>query len=449
MTAIEKLLKSAESQIGYLEKKTNSQLEDFTANAGSNNWNKYANYFDTKYPTFYNGKKNGYDWCDIFVDWNFVNTFSFDTGRKMLYQPLKSCGAGCSWSKTYYENNKRLYTTPKVGDQVFFGTSHTGIVVKVEGNIFFTIEGNTSGGNTVVANGGGVAYKGPYTVGGNKTFGRPNWDLVGGDAYTNPPKFVMYYTQNSSQIKELQQNLNALGYNCSTPDGAYGTKTKAAVAAFQKDQGYVRSGNVDTVTWNKMKSIIKILQKNLNELGYNCSTPDGIAGPLTVTAITNFQKDHGIKATGVADINTLTKITEAIEEKNAPKYLHKGDIGIAVKKMQEKLNTLGFMCGTPDGNFGSKTLTAVNAFQDATFGSHDGEVGPNTMGKIDLWLGKIYNAKVTSSTGLKVRASFSTSASQIGSLKYEQAIKLSVVKDTFVKLAGQDGWVMLKWTKKV
>lgn len=451
MTAVEKLIKTAESQIGYLEKATNSNLEDFTANAGRGNWNKYANYFDTKYPTFYNGKKNGYDWCDIFVDWCFITTFGFDTGRKMLYQPLKSCGAGCSWSKKYYQDNNRIYTTPIVGDQVFYGTSHTGIVVKVEGDKFYTVEGNTSAGNTVIANGGGVAYKGPYAVGGNKTFGRPNWDLVGGYSYTAPKAYIMSYGQTSNDIKYLQQNLNGLGYPCDTPDGHYGPKTKSMVEKFQKDYSLKVSGNVDEATWKKIKELVKKLQEDLNKLGYDCSTPDGIVGPKTVASITKFQKDHKMEADGMAGPITRNAIAKAIEDKNKPTIhmMVKGSKGDDVKKLQEKLNKLGFMCDAPDGNFGPKTLQAVNNFQDATFGNHDGEVGPKTMAKIDSWVAKIYKAKVNSSNGLNIRKSFSLSSSKVGSLANGKDIKISVIKNDFGKLAGRDGWVMLKWTKKV
>ena len=61
MTAVEKLLKTALAEDGYLEKKSNSQLDDKTANAGYNNWNKYARDLDLM--GIYNGKKNGYAWC--------------------------------------------------------------------------------------------------------------------------------------------------------------------------------------------------------------------------------------------------------------------------------------------------------------------------------------------------------------------------------------------------
>ena len=42
MTPVQRVLATARSENGYLEKATNAQLEDKTANAGYNNWNKFA-----------------------------------------------------------------------------------------------------------------------------------------------------------------------------------------------------------------------------------------------------------------------------------------------------------------------------------------------------------------------------------------------------------------------
>jgi hypothetical protein len=161
---ISKVISTAEAEVGYLEKKTNSSLDSKTANAGYNNYTKYARDFDSKYPDFYNGKKNGYDWCDMFVDWCFVTAFGVTAALKLLGQPKKSCGAGCPWSADYFKKIGRFYTSPKAGDQIFFKGSngkpcHTGLVYKVDSTYVYTIEGNTSSASGVVANGGCVAKK--------------------------------------------------------------------------------------------------------------------------------------------------------------------------------------------------------------------------------------------------------------------------------------------------
>ena len=55
----------AVEQIDYKEKRSNSQLDDKSANAGSGNYTKYARDFDQKYPKWYNGKKNGLLSCTV------------------------------------------------------------------------------------------------------------------------------------------------------------------------------------------------------------------------------------------------------------------------------------------------------------------------------------------------------------------------------------------------
>ena len=170
------------NEVGYLEKRTNAQLYDKTANAGTNNYTKYANDIDTKYPNFYNGKKNGYAWCDVFVDWCFIQAFGVDNAKKLLNQPDKSLGAGCGYSANYFKQIGRFFTSPQVGDQIFFGNEsnvkHTGLVYAVDRYKVYTIEGNTSGASGVIANGGGVCKK-SYDINSNSIYGygRPNYDI--------------------------------------------------------------------------------------------------------------------------------------------------------------------------------------------------------------------------------------------------------------------------------
>ena len=188
-----KVIQIALNEVGYLEKKSASNLDDKVANAGSSNYTKYARDLDAL--GFYNGKKNGYAWCDVFVDWCFVEAYGLEAAAMLTCQtPGKSnCGAGCKYSRQYYKNKKQLFDTPMPGDQIFFypanniGGSeiqHTGLVYAVDDTYVYTVEGNTSGANGVVANGGGVCkkkYKRTY----NRLagFGRPNY----GTASTSTP----------------------------------------------------------------------------------------------------------------------------------------------------------------------------------------------------------------------------------------------------------------------
>ena len=179
-----KVIAVAVEQIGYKEKASNASLDDKTANAGSANYTKYARDFDQKYPNWYNGKKNGFAWCDMFVDWCFLTAFGYEKALKLLCQPEKSCGAGCTYSLRYYKNKGQFHTSdPRPGDQIFFGTSldnstHTGIVESVDKKQVHTIEGNTS--NQVARRN--------YSLTNSRIlgYGRPAYDAVGSETPSIP-----------------------------------------------------------------------------------------------------------------------------------------------------------------------------------------------------------------------------------------------------------------------
>ena len=168
MKAINKLIQIAKNEIGYLEKASNSQLDSKTANAGENNYTKYWRDIKPDY--------QGQPWCAAFVSWCMMKTFGLDTAKKLLKH----------WPYVYCPTMADLFTlnnNPKVGDIVIFYRNgeftHTGIVIKVSGDQFWTVEGNTSGGSTIIANGGGVCQKSYYNsnLPGTK-FCTPNYSLV-------------------------------------------------------------------------------------------------------------------------------------------------------------------------------------------------------------------------------------------------------------------------------
>ena len=175
------VLKVAESQIGYLEKKSPQSLDNYTANAGTANYTKYARDMD-RISGWYNGPKQGYDWCAVFVEWCFVKAYGEALARRILPHSLYS--AGCTQSLSAYKAKGRFYSIPQPGDQIFFTNSrgligHTGIVFAFDGRTVTTIEGNTSSAAGVVANGGCVRKK-TYNITYNRIagFGRPNWTAL-------------------------------------------------------------------------------------------------------------------------------------------------------------------------------------------------------------------------------------------------------------------------------
>lgn len=169
--AIDALIATAQAEIGYMEKKSNAQLDNKTANVGDGNYTKY--WRDLK-PSW-----NGSAWCAVWVSWCMYKTFGLETAKKLLKHendfPYVYCPTlGARFTK---------YANPQRGDIVIFyrnGTfAHTGIVTKVEGDKFYTIEGNTSNGSTIIANGGEVCSKhyNNSNLPGTK-FCRPDYSIV-------------------------------------------------------------------------------------------------------------------------------------------------------------------------------------------------------------------------------------------------------------------------------
>lgn len=166
----EKLLLIAAAEIGYKEKESNAQLDDSGANAGDANYTKYAR--DLHAAGYYQASKQGFEWCDMFVDWCFLQLCGSRAKAEEITCQTGLYGAGCEWSAKYYKQQGRFYTTdPEPGDQIFFNNyAHTGIVEKIENGVITTIEGNTSNA---------VARR-KYSIGSSRIdgYGRPKFDAV-------------------------------------------------------------------------------------------------------------------------------------------------------------------------------------------------------------------------------------------------------------------------------
>lgn len=171
LEAIQKVVKLANAQVGY--------------KASKDKHTKYTADLDAL-GDFYNGPKQwrggGADWCDIFYDWLLVTSFGAETGRKMLYQPKKSTGAGCGFSANFYRKNNAFTKVPQVGAQIFYGPSgnesHTGIVVAIEDKYIWTVEGNTGGG-------AGEVQKKKVSKSANISgYGIPDWKLAATEEFT-------------------------------------------------------------------------------------------------------------------------------------------------------------------------------------------------------------------------------------------------------------------------
>ena len=163
------LLAIAAAEIGYKEKETNANLDNPTANAGDGNYTKYAR--DLAAAGYYQASKQGFDWCDLFFDWCFLQLCGSREKAEDLTCQTGLYGAGCEFSARYYKEQGRFFTSnPQPGDQIFFKNfDHTGIVEKIENGVIITIEGNTSN----------MVARRTYSIGSGEIegYGRPKYDV--------------------------------------------------------------------------------------------------------------------------------------------------------------------------------------------------------------------------------------------------------------------------------
>lgn len=287
MATAKELIKVALAEVGYLEKETKKNLDSKKANAGDENYTKYARDLDN-IKGFYNGKKQGFAWCDIFVDWCFVKAFGVEKALELLGQPKKSYGAGCYSSAKYYKKIKQFYTEPKIGDQIFFKNSvgsvvHTGIVYDIDSEYVYTIEGNTREESGVIANGGMVAKK-QYHISYSLIYGygRPNYDA---EAETYKPSVLEW------QTAAIADGFKFPKYGA---DGEWGAECESVAkkAVCKKRIVY------------RYKNLTKIVQKVVGVKA------DGLFGNDTKNAVIKYQKANGLNADGEAGLSTWKKMLD-------------------------------------------------------------------------------------------------------------------------------------------
>ena len=173
---VKKLIDQAAGWIGYLEKKSNAYLDDFTANAGNNNYTCFARDYQAHTGDNYQAQP----WCAMFVSEVFVQAFGLGDAEKLLGGNLYHY---CPTGVNQFKKAGRWSTFPEPGAVIFFTNGqrayHTGIVVEVTASKIKTIEGNTSGASGVIENGGGVCQK-AYGKSYSKImgYGLPDWSLV-------------------------------------------------------------------------------------------------------------------------------------------------------------------------------------------------------------------------------------------------------------------------------
>jgi N-acetylmuramoyl-L-alanine amidase len=130
-------------------------------------------------------------------------------------------------------------------------------------------------------------------------------------------------------VRDLQRRLSRAGYDLSGDvPGSYGEHTASAVRRFQEARGLRVDDTCGTQTWNALVEAgyqlgdrlvyerrpmlrgddVAELQTRLGDLGFFADRVDGILGPQTAAAITDFQRNAGLTADGICGPDTIATL---------------------------------------------------------------------------------------------------------------------------------------------
>ncbi|WP_136653178.1 peptidoglycan-binding domain-containing protein [Paracoccus aeridis] len=209
----------------------------------------------------------------------------------------------------------------------------------------------------------------------------------------------------STERRQIQRDLNTLGYNTNGTDGTFGRGTRAAITAWQRanklqpttylnadqvnllrrqanDAGTSGGGGTTTdrasssssseLALNLSRNDRVKIQQQLTNLGYDTNGADGLFGSGTRRAIGNWQQANRFTRSGYLNAAQLATLREQAGTRTAPRP---GNDEVEEQllslnrseriEVQRALTRLGYSTNGTDGVFGSGTRNALGRWQGA------------------------------------------------------------------------------------
>ena len=139
-----------------------------------------------------------------------------------------------------------------------------------------------------------------------------------GDGYASPG--------GSRDVRWIQRRLRVLGYHAGPTDGRFGPLTEAALTRFQANHRLAIDGVVGPITAQRLRTAtpvvklgtgyrtpsgsqrVRTIQRRLRALGYAPGPIDGLFGPRTERAVSQFQADRRLVADGAVGPTTSKRL---------------------------------------------------------------------------------------------------------------------------------------------
>ncbi len=168
-------------------------------------------------------------------------------------------------------------------------------------------------------------------------------------------------------VLNVEKHLEAAGYELGRQNSAFGSRTGAAIKAFQKHSSLPETGVVDARTWSRLKNklfaaksstspaqrlgehdaSVKSSEKKLKSLGFEPGKIDGAFTASTQKAVKQFQKKHHLKQTGAVGAGTMKAIDQAIKAKNGGMILETARKWLGTHERGDNINPFSKALGRP------------------------------------------------------------------------------------------------------
>ncbi|HEY9863914.1 MAG TPA: peptidoglycan-binding protein [Candidatus Obscuribacterales bacterium] len=224
------------------------------------------------------------------------------------------------------------------------------------------------------------------------------------------------------EVIVLQERLQTLGFYQGVITGYFDSLTAVAVQQFQRSQGIPATGVATSTTLGALNvpsvpsvpsaplsddilrlgsrgAAVRVLQAQLQSLGYYTGIVDGVFDQSTQRAVINFQRAYRITVTGGevgpttafylvnATTNTQTRQprpipivqNQTMPITNSLSTISLGDTGPEVRKIQRRLRELNYYNGPINGFFDNATQDALIRFQESRGVTVTGIAGPTTQ----------------------------------------------------------------------
>ena len=150
---------------------------------------------------------------------------------------------------------------------------------------------------------------------GEETVDEPDTDVQTGEdkqsGQEDETEAKTVYTDEDT-VRNLQAALTAAGYDCGQSDGKIGENTLGQMRKYREDKGLSASDDIDDEILFSLgvadSETYKKVQEALNESNFDCGTPDGLLGSKTREAVRAFRETYRIGSGDGIDEELLKRL---------------------------------------------------------------------------------------------------------------------------------------------